>query len=504
MRVWSRIALSFSAVVLLSVTTVFGQFQASCPLTLVSTNPPASPFYESPHGVFRSGSQVFALRGQTLTTYSVTDLGDMKVEREDLIGSLAGRDVSGGVAFSNGFLYVSSEAGLEVYDLRGVRAGGTAPVFVSRTPSLRYRRLAVNGNTLAGLYPATDLPCFANSGNNCYNTIDLYDISNRVSPARVGGITTLITPYGGFNDIAFNYGYLFATSLTGTWAFDVTNRAASQVFSSVTTPGTFLVSNGSNFLAVGTPNAILTYGINPPVSGAPSTALFFNPLTYHTTAAIGIDRSNPIVFHPQATIDDQTNRLITLIDELDPQTLQPARTIAFDVFDYTVPIYQGSFNRIYEQVSYTQGDEVKSNPVVVGPYVYVVGDQTGLQTYGACGQITGRIEFDGINGLTCAGAEIHGWVTGAARINNVEVFLDGGSLGSASLTGPARIDIPSSTPVSPFRIGVNLDATAKGEHLLRAVGTDANGNRRQFASQKVFFNGPGSNCVVRRRSSGSR
>ena len=139
MRVWSRIALSFSAVVLFSVTTVFGQFQASCPLTLVSTNPPASPFYESPHGVFRSGSQVFALRGQTLTTYSVTDLGDMKVDREDLIGSLAGRDVNGGVAFSNGFLYVSSEAGLEIYDLRSVRAGGTAPVLVSRTASLRYR-----------------------------------------------------------------------------------------------------------------------------------------------------------------------------------------------------------------------------------------------------------------------------------------------------------------------------------------------------------------------------
>ena len=504
MRVWSRIALSVFAVISLSATTVFGQLQAQCPLTLVSTNPPASPFYESPHGVFRSGSQVFALRGQTLTTYTVTDLGDMKIDREDLIGSLAGRDVRGGVAFNSGFLYVSSESGLEIYDLRSVRAGGTAPVLVSRTPGLVYRRLAVNGNTLAGLYPASDLPCFANSSPNCYNTIDLYDIGNPSTPTRAGGITTLISPYGGFNDIAFNYQYLFATSLSGTWAFDITNRAVPRVFSGVATPGTFLVSNGTSLLGVGSPNAILTYGINPPVTGTPSGALFFNPLTYHTTASIGIDRANPVVFHPQATIDDQTARLITMIDELDPQTLQPARTIAFDVFDYSVPIYQGSFNRNYEQVSYTQSDEVKSNPLVVGPFVYVIGDQTGLQTYGACGQMSGRFEFDGLAGITCAGAEIHGWVTGASKITNVEVFLDGGSLGSASLTGPARIDVPSTTPVSPFRIGVNLDATVRGEHLLRAVGTDVNGNRRQFASQKVFFPGPGSNCVTRRRSSGSR
>lgn len=503
MRVGSRIALSVFAVVLLSATTVFGQFQAQCPLTLVSTNPPASPFYESPHGVFRSGSQVFALRGQTLTTYTVTDLGDMKVDREDLINSLAGRDSNGGVAFSNGFLYISSEAGLEIFDLRGVRSGGTAPILITRAPSLRYRRLAVNGNTLAGLYPATDLPCYANGSANCYNTIDLYDISNKVTPARVGTISTLISPYGGFNDITFNYGYLIATSLTGTWAFDITNRAAPFVWSSVTTPGTFLVSNGTTLLGVGTPNAILTYGIPAP-TGSPSTALFFNPLTYHTTASIGIDRSNPIVFHPQAFIDDQSARLITLIDELDPQTLQPARTIAFDVFDYTVPMYQGSFTRGYEQVSYTQTDEVKSNPVAVGPNIYVIGDQSGLQIYGACGMMAGRIEFDGLAGLGCAGAELHGWVTGTTKITNVELFLDGGSLGSASLTGPARIDIPSTNPVSPWRIGVNLDATAKGDHLLRAVGTDANGNRRQFASTRVYFPGPGSNCVTRRRSSGLR
>ena len=38
------------------------------------------------------------------------------------------------------------------------------------------------------------------------------------------------------------------------------------------------------------------------------------------------------------------------------------------------------------------------------------------------------------------------------------------------------------------------------EHLIRAVGTDANGNRRQFSSQRVLFPGPGSNCVTRKKA----
>ena len=77
-----------------------------------------------------------------------------------------------------------------------------------------------------------------------------------------------------------------------------------------------------------------------------------------------------------------------------------------------------------------------------------------MQTYGACGQMTGRIEFDCVAGTVCGGAEIHGWVTGTQKIANVELFLDGGSLGSASLTGPPRIDIPSTTPVSTWRVAV--------------------------------------------------
>ena len=102
----------------------------------------------------------------------------------------------------------------------------------------------------------------------------------------------------------------------------------------------------------------------------------------------------------------------------------------------------------------------------------------------------------------CAGAELHGWVTGALKITNVELFLDNGSLGSANITGPPRIDVPSTTPVTPWKIAVNLDQTPKGLHVIRAVGTDVNGNRRQFASVSVQFAGPGSNCVVRRRVAG--
>jgi hypothetical protein len=130
--------------------------------------------------------------------------------------------------------------------------------------------------------------------------------------------------------------------------------------------------------------------------------------------------------------------------------------------------------------------------------VYVIGESTGLQSYGACGQVTGRIELDGPHQLTCGGSEIHGWVTGAQRIVNVELFLNNTSLGAASL-GPSRTDVSSTTPVSMWRIGVNLDATARGEYQLRAIGTDALNNRRQFAYKTIFFEGPGKNCTTPRR-----
>src|SRR6266581_7363179 len=206
MRVFLRIVLSaIAAAPLFAPAALASHLEADCPLQLVATNPPASAFYQSPHGVFRFGTQVFALRGQTLTTYAVTDLGDMQIAREDFIGALAARETKGGVAFNNGFLYVSSEAGLEIYDLRNVRAGGTAPILVSRTPGLRYHRLAISGTTLAALYPATDLPCSAigpTGLQSCFNQIDIFNVSNPLAPARVSSISTFLSPLGGFNDIA--------------------------------------------------------------------------------------------------------------------------------------------------------------------------------------------------------------------------------------------------------------------------------------------------------------
>lgn len=502
MRVLSRIALVVLVAGVIFPTAAFAdQYQATCPLTLVATNAAPTAFALSPHGVFRFGSQVFALRGQTLTTYTVTDLGDMQIAREDFIGALAARETKGGVAFSNGFLYVSSEAGLEIYDLRNVRAGGTAPILVSRTQGLRYHRLAINGNILAALYPATDLPCSANGPGtpNCFNAIDIYDVSNPLVPARVSSISTFLNPLGGYNDIAFNFGFLIAAANTNTVAWNLSNPAAPVLLGSIAVPGTFLVSNGSNLLGVGNPNVIITYKIVP---SSPS-GNFFSPFTYHSTANLQVQRANPIIFHPQAAFDEANERLITMIDELDYQTLQPARTIAFDVFDYATAMLEGRDPRQYEQVSYTQGDEVKWNPLSVGSLVYVVGEMTGTQTYGDCPLMTGRIEFDTIGGTVCGGSYIHGWVTGTLKITNVELFLDGGSLGSASLAGAPRNDIPSTTPVFTWQIAANLDATPKGVHVLRAVGTDVNGNRRQFSSQPILFPGPGSNCVARRKAAGS-
>ncbi len=495
MRVFSRIALALLAVAILAMPVLAQPQQANCPLTLVATNPPASAFAQSPHGVFKFGSQVFVLRGQTLTTYTTTDLGDMQIAREDFISNLAGRNAIGATAFSsNGYLYVASEGGLEVFDLRNVRAGGSAPSALTRISGVNYRRLAVNGagTTLVGLYPATDMPCAPSTV--CPTSIDVFNIANPGATFRTNTITSTSSIVGGFNDVAFNNGYLIVAGTAATIAYDLTTNPFRTVGLTIT-PGTFLTSNGTNFLAIGNDTAIVTFGVANPFTN-------FNPLTYHSLATLQVGRANRIMYHQQAFIDDTTNRLITIVDEQDPSRLQPARSIAFDVFDYTVPMIEGRDPRVYESVSYLQGDEVKFNPVAVGPLVYVVGETTGLQTYGACGQMAGKIENDNVTSLPCGGAEIHGWVTGAQKINNVELFLDNGSLGFATVGGPLRLDVPSTTPVLTWRIGTLLDTTARGQHVLRAVGTDANNNRRQFASQQIFFQGPGQNCFNRRRTTG--
>jgi len=495
MRVLSRIAL-IVLVVLSAVPSFADHFIAECPLTQVGINPATTAFVQSPHGVFRFGSQVFVLRGQTLTTYAVTDLGDLQIAREDFIGALGARESNGGVAFSNGFLFLSSEAGLEIFDLRNVRPGGSAPSLVSRTANLHYRRLAVQGNVLAGLYPATDIPCFTGVvPDGCFNQIDIYNIATLTNPVRVSTISTADSfLFLGFNDIVFQAPYLIATGLGGTFSFDVTNPASPMTVGVIGRPGTFLADNGTNLVGIGNPGSIEVVQINLATGGFLGTFAIYNMPPY-----LSIDRTNPIRFHNEAWFDIPSARLITLVEEIDPLTSETSRSIAFDVFDFTVPQLETSAPRLYEALTFLTADEVKFNPVAVGPLVYVVGDRSGLQTWGACNQIAGQIEWDGPQALFCGGTELHGWVTGTEKISSVEIFLDSTSLGSASLAGPPRTDIDSRTPVATWRLTVNLDATARGDHTIRAVGTDAVGNRRQFSSQRAFFPGPGANCQNRRR-----
>jgi hypothetical protein len=295
--------------------------------------------------------------------------------------------------------------------------------------------------------------------------------------------------------VAFNQGFLYAAGEGGTVGFNVTNPATPINIGQIAPRGTFLISNGTNLLGVGTDGQIdvFTVGLN---GGLTRFAIY--------TLAPGetIDRANGLMFHRQGYFDEQNGRLITMIDERDPMTLQPARTIAFDIFDMTVPQWEGAYQRGYENISYFAPDEVKHNPVAVGSFIYTVGEMSGLQTWGACGIAAGRIDWDGTQALNCGGTSLHGWVTGDQRIANVEVFLDNGSLGPATLGGPVRTDISSRTPVQSWSITVNLDQTARGEHTIRAVATDSTGRRRQFAAQRIFFGGPGQNCVNRRRVGG--
>src|ERR1043166_2110212 len=210
MRVFPRFAL-FAAILAIFSPAIFAsdQFHADCPLTLVSQNNPASTFTLSPSGAFRSGSQVFVLRGQTLSTFNVTDLGDMQVSREDFVNQMGARETNGGVAFANGLLYVSGDSGLEIFDLRNVRAGGIPPQLVSRTPGLHYRRLAVNGNVLAGVFPGTDLPCYPYATTNCTTNVDILNVSNLSAPQRTATLT--FQPFGnngfigGVNVPAFHF-----------------------------------------------------------------------------------------------------------------------------------------------------------------------------------------------------------------------------------------------------------------------------------------------------------
>lgn len=494
MRVWSRIALVVTAVIFASSARSDHQV-AECPLSLSGSTSAVTSFDLSPHGVFRSDDLVYVLRGQALTTYTTTNaVGELEMVREDVLAALAGRDNDGAVAFSNGHLFVSSEAGLEIFDLNNVGPAGSAPIAVHSAPGIHFTRMAVNGNRLVGLTPTEDLPCYPTGSALCTNDIFILDISTLTNPFLAGQINSRKNQvFRGFNDVAFVSGILIATTEQSTVAFDITNPANPMFFASTSFPGRWLATNGIDVVAVGTDSEINVFDVR--LGRSP---YFLRSALLPIPSFLRTDRANEIRFSRNASWDETTSRLITMIEEVDPQTLEAARTIAFDVFDMTVPRFEGSAERIYENVTETAEDEVKHNPIAVGNYVYVIGERSGIQAWGACGIAAGQIELNRPQHLVCGGAEIHGWVTGAQRIVNVELFLDDTPLGAA-VVGGTRHDISSPTPVSLWRVNVNLDQTERGEYTLRAVATDSLGNRRQFASQTIFFEGPGQNCSVPRR-----
>jgi hypothetical protein len=467
-------------------------YQANCPLGYVGSTDPASPMFLSPYGTFRNGNQVYILRGQTLTTLTITELGDLRVAREDFISSMANHDDKSVATYMNGFMFVAGEEGLEIFDLRNVREGGSAPILVSRTHTPHYRRLTVMGNQLAAIYPANHLPCSPDGVSlTCTNSIDIYDITNLTAPTLLLRIPARPPSpsqpnFVGFNDVEYANGYLWTTAFGGTWGLDTTTAPGTyRVVYSNGVIGSFLESNRSSILAIGQDTLIGVYTI----SGARLD--YFSVFTLPSI----FNHSNELMFHNEAYIDD--SRLITMIDERDPHTREPARTIAFDAFDFSVPFFQGQDDRIYENVSMTFPDEVKFDPILVGPFVHVIGEISGTQKWGACDEIYGHLNFDFLKALPCGGAELHGYVTGKHKITSVELFLGSSSLGFATLDDQTPGD--AFVPIRDFRITVNLDDTVRGEHLLRAVATDQFGQRRQFYANEVFFPGPGQNCTTRKR-----
>jgi hypothetical protein len=489
MRAFRFLLLVVFAFALMATGAFAEHLQANCPLTYVGATDPASPFFLSPRGTFKNGSLVYILRGGTLTTLNITELGNIEVVREDYISSMANHDEEGGVTYSSGFMFVSGEEGLEIFDLRNVRAGGSAPVLISRTKVPHYRRITVQGNVLAAIYPAKDLPCQADGTARCRNQIDLYSITNLAAPSKMATILA-DSKYIGFNDIKFAAGFLYSTGFAGTHAFDVTTNPLlpAQKFAQ-STVGSFLTTNGTSVVGIGQETLIGVYTIGPVAPRLTYFAVFTLPSIW--------DRQDALMFHPEAYIDDL--RLITLIDEKNPLTGKPARTLAFDAFDFSVPIYQGADDRIFENVSYTFPDELKYHPLLVGSFVHVIGEVSGTQKWGACDQMAGYVNFDFIKALPCGGAELYGAVTSKHKMTSVEIYVDNRSLGFAQL-GEERYDVDNASgPIRSFSINVDLDNETTGSHLLRAIGTDIFGNRRQFWTKDVYFPGPGENCTHRKR-----
>lgn len=481
-------SVAMAAVALIGPAVAADHQVADCPLSLVGEAAGPSDFFESPHGIFMNGSVVYVLRGQVLTTFNMTDTGELSIAREDRLHNLAALG-EGSTAYSNGYLFISSPEGLEIYDLRETQggAGGQAPSRISRTMLPHYDEIAVSGNLLAGLWRADELHCIAD-GDDCSNSIDIYSIANLSSPTLMSSISSANSTYVGFNDIAFANGYLYATGFGGTHAFDLNNAMTPINVRNFPTKADWLATNGDNLLAIGQDTLVGVFFVGP----GPDLG-YFRVVTLPSIFGL----ANDIRFGEEAWIDD--DRLITLINTVDPITLEPARTIAFDVFDFSIPIVPGFYERLYENVTFVESDEVLHDPLAAGPFVYVTGEISGTQVWGACGEIAGRIELDDATALPCGGAQIHGWVTGQNRIASIELFLDNESIGETVTLGRERTDISSRRVVRQWAAKVNLDDTPEGVHTIRAVATDVNGNTRQFASESYYFGGPGENCIERRK-----
>ena len=225
----------------------------------------------------------------------------MQIAREDFIGALAARETKGGVAFNAGFLYVSSEAGLEIYDLRNVRAGGTAPILVSRTPGLRYHRLAVSGNMLAALYPG-HRPAVLRERHGQLDLLQPDRHLQRRQSARAGRASAR-SRRSSIRSAATTT----SPSTSASWSPPATaapspgtsrNPAAPTLIAAASqsrAPSWSATARTSS--ASATTTSIITYTFTPTAGDA-----FFTRSRYHSTANLQVERANPIVFHPQAVV----------------------------------------------------------------------------------------------------------------------------------------------------------------------------------------------------------
>lgn len=498
MRLIFRVALLILLVFGSSSALQADHLVADCPLSFVSATAASSAFGIGPHGVFRNGSRIFVVRGGRLLTLNTTPSGELTIARPEDLLLTVGSEIQGGVVFHNGFLYIATESGLETFEMTSLGGPGTpGPVPRLRVPGVHYRRLAAFGSFLAALFPMNDIPCNPALNTLCRNSIDIYSLASPANPVRVAQISNLGTHFG-FEDIAFaNGGLLYTTGQRGTMAINISNPASPSVVGLGTRIGRFLVTNGTDLLGIGHDDHVAMHLLTP-VTPLPTT-----PFAVYRLPSI-VDRANPLRFHPEAWIEG--HRLITLIDEVNPMNQpQPhltgasGRTIAIDVFDMSVVMFEGFDDRIYENVTFTFPDEVKHDPIAVGPYVYVIGELSGLQQWGACGLIAGAIDFDGLQTSGPCAFELHGWVSSATPISSVSVFLDGTLLGRDTELTKARPDIPTATPARGWEVNVNFENVSAGTKTLRAVATDTTGNQFQFATMAVQFPGPPSNCVRRAR-----